>query len=290
MPNGLSFQKCGPPLSPEQISVFEKRLGGQLPDDYKRLLLAHNGGFCEPMLSLMWKGEVEKFPYFDPLLPTTQRDGGGLWNNLLRLRRINAEEVDGYLPITGALSGRYICLAYQGTHAGGVFITDFEYKVVNRGDLIPDDVTMVPLADSFTDLLKLLVAIPRLYCQIEELGRCGTLDDLEQYLAEGHSIDAVSKNGLSILCESTKFDNRPMFEACLRHDAGLANSISIAVRNRRLELIPTLVSAGADINEPDESGLTPLDYVGGTAIPGNKGAENRRMKDLLLRLGARRKA
>lgn len=145
------------PCPPQQLSDFEKEIGGRLPEDYKQFLMRHNGGFCEPKLGLLWSGELETFAFFDSLLP--HAEDSGIRSVLSMLRGINPEHVDGYIPIAGAFSGRYICLASQGPCAGAVFYTEFDYKVVFRGDLVPTNVHMMPLAPSFTELLNRLVEV-----------------------------------------------------------------------------------------------------------------------------------
>ena len=60
----------------------------------------------------------------------------------------------------------------------------------------------------------------------------------------------------------------------------------MAVQSRRSDLVELLVKAGADINERDEGGATPLFYAVGTEIPGETGAQNRRLREALIRLGA----
>ena len=145
---------------------------------------------------------------------------------------------------------------------------------------------MHPLARSFSEFLDILVEIHVPYCRIEDLGRTGTPAELAKYLAEGKSLDALGKNNRSILCEAIRFNNVPMIDACLERKASLSNAVLTAVYNRRVELIPTLIAAGADVNEKDEHGYTPLGHVGGSRVPGVRGEENRKLRDVLIALGA----
>jgi ankyrin repeat protein len=96
----------------------------------------------------------------------------------------------------------------------------------------------------------------------------------------------MGKNGLTIVCEAIKFDNLAMIRACIEHGASLSGTITVAVDNRHIHLIEMLVKAGADINERDEYGNTPLRYVVGTALPGEEGSRNRKLRALLIKLGA----
>jgi hypothetical protein len=280
----INLENSGPPLSIDDIAAFEREIDGKIPDDYKQFLLAHNGGFCEPELGLLRESQLEIIPYFDSLLPATE--DAGLRYALRRLREVSPAKVDGYVPIARATSGRDICLAYKGLRAGAVFYTEFEYKTVFRGDLVPIDVTMVPLADSFTDLLGQLTEIPNPYCRIEDLGKNGTPEDLDIYLAEGNSIDEIGKNDVSILCEAIKFNNMGMIKACIERGASLSKSIYIAAVNQRPDIVQLLYDVGADVNEQDEYGYRPLACLGGTALPGDEGKLNRQLRDLLISLGA----
>jgi ankyrin repeat protein len=143
---------------------------------------------------------------------------------------------------------------------------------------------MHQIATSFSEFVESLVEIP--ICLTEELGKSGASEDLIEYLARGQSLDAIGTNGLTILCEAIKYRNIPMIEACIERNASLSNTIRTAVGNGHIDLIQLLVDAGADVNETDEYGDTPLQYVPGTALPGEEGARNRAMWDLLVRLGA----
>jgi ankyrin repeat protein len=105
-------------------------------------------------------------------------------------------------------------------------------------------------------------------------------------LAAGNSINAMGKNHFTIVCEAVKFDNSAMIQACIERGASLSGTIELAVGNHHVHLIEMLVKAGANINERNEFGDTPLHAVGGTALPGKEGAQNRAIRDLLIKLGA----
>ncbi len=221
---------------------------------------------------------------FISLSPATEYSG--IKNCLRQLRELNPKKAEGYLPIAETFSECQICIAYRGSNAGKVFFTVYKYKIADNKDMIPIDVTMEPLADSFADLLDYMIEIPNPYCRIEDLGKCGTAEDLAQYLAEGNSIESVGKHDLTILSRAIAFENYAMIQACIKGGASLSGSIKIAMGNEHIHLIEMLVKAGADINERDEWGNTPLHYIGGTELPGDEGELNRAMRRLLIKLGA----
>ena len=270
----MNLQDPGPRLTLADLEAFEREIGGQLPGDYKQFLLKANGGWTDPPVGFRWNGAINNVPYFDSLLPTSET---GLRRALANIREL---DIEGYLPITSNMNQDEICLDFK-TDIGRVWFA--HYSTLND---IAVAATMTPMTSSFTQFLSNLYEIPPLYCRIEELGRKGTPDDLDRYLTEGNSIDAISKNGLSILCEAIKFDNMPMFEACIERGANLSKSVYISTFNRRPDLIRRLADSGADVNEQDERGCRPLSYVAGTALPGEEGALNRQIKELLIKLGA----
>ena len=46
-------------LTLSDIELFEKEIGGRLSDDYKRFLLANNGGWTEPLRGLRSNGRLK---------------------------------------------------------------------------------------------------------------------------------------------------------------------------------------------------------------------------------------
>ncbi len=266
----------GPSLSPDDIDAFEREIGGRLPDDYKRFLLAHNGGMNDPPLGLSWDGELHTVPGFDSLLPPGH---SGLRRALENLRELN---IDGYLPITMTQNQEDICLDFR-VEIGTVWFVRYGYE-----NYVAVSARLFPLAGSFAEFLGMLVEIPEPYCRIEELGERGTENDLVAYLAEGNSIDATGKNRMTIVCEAIKYGNLPMIEACIARGASVSRTIYMAVQNRRPDLVKRFVEAGADVNEPTDFGRLPLSFVPGIALPGEKGAQNRAMYNLLVELGAKK--
>jgi hypothetical protein len=274
----FQLEMSGLPLTLDEICAFEKEIGGRIPEDYKQFLLVQNGGTCEPLLGFPWAGNIDEIAAFYRLLP----EDSGVRSSLRELRSLNSEVARVFLPIAHTLSQYEICVAYQGSDCGGAFIT--EYECNRRG--IPIDVRMVRVADSFTEFLDSLVEIPDPYCRIVDLGKRGTADDLAQFLAEGNLIDAVSKYGDTLLCEAIKLNNLPMVRACIERGANLRGTIASAVGNIRIEAIEMLVKAGANVNERDKFGVTPMYYMCGTELPGEEGQRRRQLHSLLISLGA----
>lgn len=73
MPARVNLENPGPPLTVEDLITFEREIGGELPKDYKRFLLAHNGGLVEPWVGFRWEGAIQTLGAFRPLFPIPDR-------------------------------------------------------------------------------------------------------------------------------------------------------------------------------------------------------------------------
>lgn len=267
----FKLREPGPILALDDLNALEGETGAALPDDYRHFLLGSNGGFPEPAIGFPWKGEIREIGMFERLLPTPLH---GLRRTFWELRDV---KVDGFLPIAGSLS-QDVCLNLRENY-GTLTFTEYIYRDESRVCA-----HMHMLANSFLEFLESLVLMP--VCPIEELGKHGTREDLLKHIEDGNSIDAVGKNGVSILCEAIRFGNRPLIEACIERHANLFKSIHFAVSNRHMDLVKRFVQVSADVNAGDEYGDPPIKWVPGRALPGKEGAENRAMWDLLVSLGA----
>jgi len=279
----LPLQDPGPPLKLTDLEALEREIGGRLPDDYKEFMLAHNGGELEPWLKLVWNDAEEFLSSFNSLLPSASSPG--IRQSLRRLRELNPTTTRGFLPIASTLGEQYLCLDVRGK-IGAVYHTVYKYKTVYISDLVPVDVTLAPLANSFSEFLdSLTVDVPEPLSPIEELAQQGTFDDLEQFLAAGNSINSVTSRHRTVICAAIGFDNLPLIQACIERGASLSGTVMAAVESERPHLIRMLRDSGADINERDSQGRTPLACVGGWAIPGEFGVKGRELRRILLELG-----
>jgi len=276
----------GPRIGIAEIAAFERELKATLPQDYKSFLLGRNGGgVMKPDMGFTWRGGFEKLAVFHRLVPKEHEGLRGSWRDLRRLDRDAARR---YVPVACTVSDREVCVCVRGGQRGAVFVTDYTYRTLECGDTIPIAVRMAPLASSFSAFLEMLVELPEPPepdCPIWRLGTRGTPEELREYLDRGNSIDAVGENGLTIVCQAVASGNVPIVQACIAYGARLDGAVRQAVSLGRAELIEVLVRAGADINERDEWGDTPLHWLGGDVGRNPIARANRRVREVVCRLG-----
>jgi hypothetical protein len=143
-----------PPAPQDQLAAFEAQLGQVLPADYRRFLVACNGG---------WVGE--KFLEFEGLGSDGSNVGamlhhiGGLrqeshyslfWNRKCYEGRIP----DSLVWIMDDPSGNAICLDVAGEHRGRVYFWDHENEPESDWDGRVETAGNIELlANSFTDFV-----------------------------------------------------------------------------------------------------------------------------------------
>ncbi len=255
----VKLQNPGPNLCEADLREFEGEIGARLPDDYREFLLECNGGTSAD--SLMYADrEVRTF-----IKLVSERARG-----LKRAHRALSRLSTGYLPIAIDTGDDEFCIALDGT---GVFIAVYGYDDQD----LRSRVTFEPVAESFSIFLQGLTEVVD-YDQIATLGANGSPADLADYLRNGGTINDLSSNQLTILCEAIKAGNTSLVEELIELGADLSSSIKTAMYGNRVQLLEMLVRAGADVNELDEFGDTPLHYA--------VGPNGRVFRELLIRHGA----
>jgi len=142
-----------PPAPPDQIAAFEADLGQRLPEDYRRFLVACNGG---------WLGE--KFLEFEGLGLEGSAVGTGL-HHIGGLRKedyyslVGARSIYPRLPsslvwIMDDPSGNAICIGVAGSHRRRIYLWDDENAPDDDWDGVVETAGNIELlANSFTDFV-----------------------------------------------------------------------------------------------------------------------------------------
>ena len=109
------------PLDPARLTAFEARIGATLPADYRRFLLAHNGGRLVPC-EIVLPGEAEPFASLAAAF--------GLHHGADSLDRV-FDNVKDYIPAEVIAfaedeGGNLLCIGIRGEHGGRVYFWDHE--------------------------------------------------------------------------------------------------------------------------------------------------------------------
>ena len=184
----FEFIQTGPKVTSEQLDQFEGESHVELPNDYRQFLLTQNGGVVNGNAEFEHNDRVYRVPSFVQLMEST---GAGLRRTLWETRQIN---VGGLLPVASTMNNDSICVGIEGQ--SGIHLA-----VWLRENGVATGVKVEFVADSFDDFIKKIVGAPKQTSRIEEIGKFGTKNDLEEYLAGGGDLDACGEQGDTILAK-----------------------------------------------------------------------------------------
>lgn len=248
----------------EEIESFERRHRIRLPTSYREFLRTRGGGTPEPNCYLDESRGVQLFV--------------GLIFSLDD--EIMAEQLfpfpppreSGFLAVATNGGGNYFLVELTN---GAVFYWDHE-----KDDTFVQAADLLWLAPDFQRLVSSLVYAPgeepeQESDEIERIGQSGSLDQLEDFVARV-GLDARNRAGRSVAEEAARHENLALVRRCLELGAPTRNLLNFAAPGRNLALIQYLVDRGADVNQLNASGESPLDR-----------AIVREVYELLERLGAR---
>ena len=169
----LGFQEMYGAVPEQDLQSIEREIGCALPDDYRRYLSTHGGGWAprDRFFPVHWPANYPgsaQAPWqwvlnFLRCTPDASAEGSisGTWRNL-RIKESGDYGLPAeLLPIVLAGGTAYLLLALSGQHSGKVFIVD-----VNDRPEEPDWDYYVPVAASFSLWLESLVeagAVPAEY-------------------------------------------------------------------------------------------------------------------------------
>lgn len=230
----ITVQDSHTSLNSQQIRQLESDIGHALPDDYKRFLLAHNGGQLRP----------------ETKFSTTEEN----WHSLHRLFTFDPvddehDDIRGYhagmsefmptafcpIGITSVGDNVYIDLAEE--RFGSIYV---HLHDVPQLSCSVDDQSIEYVCDSFTEFLRVQIIENEpsdweetdSVCAIVERGE---LEDLVAYLDNGGDIERR--------CDRDK------------------TLLMCAVSNYRLDMIRLLIDRGADTEATDHEECTPLHFT-----------------------------
>ena len=146
----IELIKTGIPINENDVGLFEKEIGHELPSFYRDYLIQFNGG-------------KPAHPFFD--VPTWQfkisliQEFKGLDSNYIGvdLREIHLIKGDifpsGFIAIGKDPGGNLILISLEGNTRGKIYFWDHELQPQDQLESLDEYVNLHPLADSFEQFI-----------------------------------------------------------------------------------------------------------------------------------------
>jgi cell wall assembly regulator SMI1 len=140
------------PLSEERLREVERDIGLNFPEQYRRFLLAHNGGTPVPAV---FDYKIEKGAYTDSIVDWFLAIYDGEHDNFedsVQVYKSREPRIpNNFIPIAHDPGGNLICISASGGDLGAVYFWDHE-READRGET-PSYANVHLIADSFDEFL-----------------------------------------------------------------------------------------------------------------------------------------
>lgn len=234
------------PNTIDEISQFERRHGIVLPNSYVEFMITTGGGSPAPDCAFDADGTLKAhiarvFPlHEEPMVDQSFA--------------FPPPRETGFLPIGTNAGGDYLLMHLQ---SGSIYYWDHE---VDHLEPVAADLRLV--AGNLGELVDSLVFPPgegRVeIAEVERIGKEGTVDDLEILVGKG-GLHAPNPAGRTVAEVAARHGNLPVLERCLDLGIPATGLLFFAAPSRSTAVIRLLLARGAEINEVDHLGGTPLD-------------------------------
>ena len=247
--NEIIFTGSCKPLDDRAIRGFEAWLGAPLPDKYRRFLLRTNGG--HPHKHLLPECYLQAF--------------NGITSSDTRISlqadvEMMADDLPSKLISIGFTGiGDRVCLSLPD---GKIYLWEHERCYRSSAARLEE---LVPLADDIDELLNKLQGddppIPDE--EMENIGRWGDIDLLNEYLKRGYDINEISPRGNYLVRSAVYAEQLDFVKECVRRGAVVKHRalLHAAIFMMDIEMVRYLLEQGIDPNERDDRGMTPMDKL-----------------------------
>lgn len=148
----VTIHESRPPITDADLQAVEQQLNIKFPDDYRRFLLAHNGGRPEPdVFEILLEDET---PINSSMMHWFYSiDPSDYYNNILKMAEVFADRMPPeFIPIGCDQGGNQICLVVVGEDKGMIFFWDHEQEMDEGEPPTYDNLFFI--ADNIDDLLN----------------------------------------------------------------------------------------------------------------------------------------
>ncbi len=243
-------------LSEQRLLELEKQIGYHLPEDYRRFLLAHNGGVPEPnafFVESIGNTSVEVFfgihegPEYAQMLPA--------------LPSYRERLPSAMLPIGRDEIGNVLCISLSREDRGNIYLGELHRQL--HSDHPFDKDVLYRLADNFSAFLNSLQPasppIEYIPTALEIIVQSGDKEELFEVLAE-RGPDAYDDLGRPIIQLAASYGQMEFVKLLVDRGANPAGLVAIAARKGDEVLLDYMLSIGTSLEERSKNALnaTPL--------------------------------
>jgi hypothetical protein len=244
----LKIVASGKAVKTAHITLFERRVGVDLPRRYREFLLETNGGSPQPNYLLLVQSVWCRVRHFLDCWPDDGKRSVRRHAEFERLRREYATAIPvadleyGFPdnPVDFVPTG-VLCLETSGKNRGNVFYW-------RRFDIPESDesVQLTSVSMPFAAMLDAFVCPPS---TIPWMPACdeNRIDELRDWIASGADINArSSETGWAAIEYAASLSRTEMVQLLLDAGAAIQNALAIAVVNRHQETVALLIASAAD--------------------------------------------
>jgi hypothetical protein len=238
------------PVDEADLCAFEGWLGSRFPEVYRTFIQRTNGGHPHKhRLRDPCACYIEGFYAI-----TKASDEMSLYTQI-PIMRPHLPKFLIAVAFTG--SGDRIALDLRDDH---LYHWDHEVEYDAEQTRL-EELTLI--ADDIEELLSRLDGndAPPADDELMKLARWSDVQELRKYLAQGGNINACSETGASLLQHACHTASPAFIEECIKHGAHLNGALHAATFSHRLPVVELLLAYGANVNERNAQGRTPLDKV-----------------------------
>lgn len=208
-----------------RLQLFEDKIGAELPDDYRKFLIKHNGGKPTPSDFNIQKQGDDSIHHFY-----------GLHDGPSHTKLDDTYDVyfgrvpNSMIPIADDPTGNAICIGIKQKYKGQVLFWDHELEGNLLNLILSKNITV--LSNSFNEFVcSLFEWVDPNETEIEKVIRTNDTSQLEDLIASGYNIEALDVNNRSPIEKASIAAQNDIIKILFESGASLRNSIDLAKQN-----------------------------------------------------------
>jgi hypothetical protein len=246
----MNIQSKNVKIKEENILRFEQNFSIELPDDYKNFLLQYNGGIPDKLIL-----SVEK--YGDSIL----KELYGIVDEQIRdipsnIKTYNNRIPSEFIPIGCDQLGNQIIMGVGTKYKHKIYFWWHEGESESEKPVYSN---IYLISENFTSFIESLKDIPEdSKGNFEDFFKDENYNEIKKLLESGWDVNTPFENQLTPVQFITLRNNIEILKLLIGNKANLDGCIDHAITNNHFEVLELLLQSGADPNEINNAGRTPL--------------------------------